>query len=322
MVRGQGWPADMARAPRLAGVELGGTKAIVVLAQAGQILAQQAIATQASGETLGWLNAILRGWHQERGLDGLGIATFGPVQLDPGATNFACLLDTPKPGWSTVPIAEPLMRGLACPWRIDTDVNAAALAEYHWGAAQGCSSVCYITVGTGVGGGLVIDGRPLHGAMHPEIGHLSLRRAHGDSFAGACRFHGDCVEGLVSGPALTERFGMPADRVPADHPVWSHVAADLGELAASILLTTSADRVLLGGSVALKRAVLIPGIHAAVVARLGGYLPLIDAPSVARTVRLAGLGPQAGPLGALVLASLAAGSPIQPLSVEALDLPQ
>src|SRR5690606_37355198 len=108
------------------------------------------------------------------------------------------------------------------------------------GSAMGCDSLCYVTIGTGVGGGLVVGGRPVHGALHPEIGHLRLRRAAGDSFAGICRFHSDCIEGLVSGPALAARFGVRGDAVADDSPGWAHVAADLGELAASILLTTSA----------------------------------------------------------------------------------
>lgn len=177
---------------------------------------------------------------------------------------------------------------------------------YRWGAAIGCDAVCYVTIGTGVGGGLLLDGKPVHGAMHPEIGHLRLRRAAGDQFAGTCPFHGDCIEGLVSGPALAARFGQPAETIPDDHPTWALVAQDLAELVGAILLTHSADRILLGGSVILSRPFLLPIIRSSAVARLGSYLPFLDAAGADATIRLAGLGPDAGPLGAIALAQRAA----------------
>ena len=293
-------------AMRLAGVELGGTKAIAVLAEGDAILEQRTFPTGTPEETLAGLNGALREWDDAAALDALGIASFGPVNVDPTSADYATMLDTPKPGWRKVPIGSALTAGLVCPWTLDTDVNAAALAEYGYGSAIGCDSVCYITIGTGVGGGLVIGGRPVHGALHPEIGHLRLRRAPGDDFAGTCRFHRDCIEGLVSGPALAARFGMTASDIPDNHPAWQAVAFDLGELAASILLTTSANLVVLGGGVSLKRSFLLPLIRRHVVDRLGGYLPHIDSATVDRTILLTSLGEQAGPLGAVALARIAA----------------
>lgn len=287
---------------RLAGIELGGTKSIAVLAEGGSIVEQQTFPTAGPAETLALLNAVLREWHEAGKLAALGIASFGPVRLDPASDDYATMLDTPKPGWSEVPIGEQLAAGLDCPWAIDTDVNAAALAEYGRGSAMGCDSLCYVTIGTGVGGGLVIGGRPVHGALHPEIGHLRLRRAPGDSFAGVCRFHSDCIEGLVSGPALAARFGAPAEAVADDHPFWAHVAADLGELAASILLTTSAERIVFGGSVALGRRLLLPLIREHVVTVLGGYLPDFSERTAADVIVLSSLEAAAGPLGAMALA--------------------
>ncbi len=247
----------------LAGIELGGTKAIAVLSDGEQITARHAIPTGAPDETLGALNGFLREWDAER-----FARRHRHRQLWPGSAgekqcpDFGHILETPKPGWSGAAVARLLLQGIERPFRLDTDVNAAALAEHRLGAAKGCDSVCYVTIGTGVGGGLLVGGEPVHGAMHPELGHLSLRRVAGDDFPGTCGFHGDCIEGLVSGPALAARFGMPGEAIADDHPGWGKVAGDLGQLAAAILLTTSAERIVLGGSVALRAAVpaaLAPG---------------------------------------------------------------
>lgn len=296
----------MDRPQRLAGIELGGTKGIAVLAHDAKIIEQRSVPTGTPDETLGQLNEILRGWHDEAAIEGLGIATFGPVRLDRSAPDFACMLDTPKPGWSGAAIGAALASGLDCNWKIDTDVNAAALAELHYGAGQGCNSLCYITIGTGVGGGLIVAGKPVHGALHPEIGHIVTRRARGDTFKGACRFHGDCIEGLISGPALAERFGMAGVDIPDDHPGWRYVAQDIGELVANILLTTSANRILFGGSVSLSREFLFPWVRHHALKRLGQYLPFFDKTNAVDIIGFAGLAADAGPLGAIVLAASAA----------------
>ena len=286
-----------------AGVELGGTKAIAVLAEGDQIVAREAFATTGdSAATLAALRATLNGWRRDSGFLALGIASFGPVDLARGSAGFGSVLATPKPGWSGAPVARTLTEGLGCPWRIDTDVNGAALAEYRWGAGIGCDSLCYVTIGTGLGGGLVIGGQPVHGAMHPEIGHLSLRRAAGDHFAGACPFHGDCIEGLLSGPALAARFDIDPATVPDAHPAWEYAASDLAALCGAILLTVSTERILFGGSVAISRPFLLARARSLLVARLGAYLPFLDGETVDRIVRPAGLGADAGPLGAIALA--------------------
>lgn len=290
---------------RYAGIELGGTKAIAVLAQGDAIVERHSIATGEPVATLSALRAILDSWAAAAPLVGLGIASFGPIQLDPRDPKFGQILATPKPGWTGAPVVALLGEGLACPMAIDTDVNGAALAEYRWGAAQGCDSLCYLTIGTGLGGGLLIGGQPVHGAMHPEIGHSRLRRVAGDAFAGNCPFHGDCIEGLVSGPALAARFGMDPATAPDDDPIWHHVAADIAELCCAILLTTSARRILFGGSVALSRAFILPWVRETVVAQLGSYLPFVTSDSVADIIQPAGLGTDAGPLGAIALAQAA-----------------
>lgn len=290
---------------RLAGIELGGTKAIAVLGDGDVVLDKRILPTRRPDETLGPLNTVLRGWHAETPLDGLGIASFGPVDVNPASPRYGTMLDTPKPHWSQVRVAKALTEGLSCPWLIDTDVNAAALAEHERGSAIGCDSLCYITLGTGVGGGLVIRGRAVHGALHPEIGHLRVRRAPGDDFPGTCRFHQDCIEGLVSGPALAVRFAMEPGDIPNSHPKWQFVASDLGELAACILLTTSAERVVFGGGISVQRPFLLPLLRQEAVDRLGGYLPHIDAKTASKAIVSTSLKENAGPLGALELAQAA-----------------
>lgn len=293
---------------RFAGIELGGTKAIAVLAEGDRIVDRSVIATGAPGPTLAALRTRLGEWQARAPLAALGIASFGPIQLDPATPDFGRLLATPKPGWTGAAVAATLTEGLACPWRMDTDVNGAARAEYRWGAGAGCDSLCYITIGTGLGGGVLIGGRPVHGALHPEIGHLRLRRVAADHFAGACPFHGDCIEGLVSGPALGARFGLDPAAAPDSHPVWRHVAADIAELCGAILLTISAQRILFGGSVAVSRPFLLPWARTLVVERLADYLPFLDDDTVDSVIRPAALGAEAGPLGAIALAHAALGS--------------
>ena len=293
----------MAQGQRLAGIELGGTKCIAVLGNGATIVDQASVPTQDPHATLAALHQQLLRWHREAPLAALGIASFGPIALDPAGPAFGTMLPTPKPGWSGAAILAPLRGDLPCPVRIDTDVNGAALAEYRWGAGQGFDSLCYVTIGTGVGAGLLVEGRCVHGAMHPEIGHLRLRRAPGDRFAGSCAFHGDCIEGLVSGPALAKRFGMPGEEIPDDHWQWRHVASDLAELVGAILHTTAPWRIMFGGSVPLARPFLLDQVREIAVDRFASYLPFLDRRSAQDIIGLASLGTQAGPLGALALAN-------------------
>ncbi|MFN7055653.1 ROK family protein [Hyphomonas sp.] len=292
----------------VAGVELGGTKSITLLADGNQILRQVSVPTRSPEETLGRLAEQLKAWNAETPFAALGIASFGPLQLREDAEDYGRMLRTPKAGWSGAEILKQLTAPFSCPHQIDTDVNGAALAEYLWGAGAGCSSVCYITIGTGLGGGLLINGQPVHGAMHPEIGHLRLRRAPGDSFAGGCPFHGDCIEGLVAGPALAARFGAPAETVSDDHPHWAYVASDLAQLVCTLLLTTAPQRILFGGSVSNARgALLLAVVRQEVVRQLESYLPFISPATAGEIIRPAALGDKAGPLGAVALALRALG---------------
>ncbi|MFN3607762.1 MAG: ROK family protein [Hyphomonas sp.] len=292
---------------RVAGIELGGTKSIALLAEGKNILHQVTVPTTTPDETLSRLRTQLQLWHTEQPFSALGIASFGPIQLNKDAPDFGTILKTPKPNWTDAPVAIYLASSFTSPWAIDTDVNGAALAEHRWGAGIGCDSLCYITIGTGLGGGVVVNGKAVHGLLHPEIGHIRVRRSAGDTFPGACPFHGDCIEGLVSGPALAARFGRPTSEVPHTHPAWQSVADDIAELACTILLTTSAQRILFGGGVSSSRLFLLPMVRQRVFDRLGGYLPLPDVDTIAGIIAPPALGDLAGPLGAVAVAHLAAG---------------
>jgi fructokinase len=258
----------------LAAVELGGTKTIVAIGRdPGNIVRREQIATGTPAETLGAAASILRDERARHGqLKALGIASFGPLDLRPTSAGWGHLLATPKPGWSGTDIAAPLAEAASAPVAIDTDVNAAVLGESLWGAGRGVRDLAYVTVGTGIGGGLLLDGRLRHGLLHPEIGHLQLRRDPADAFAGICPFHGDCLEGLVSGAAIHARLGEPLDTQPPDHSLHAFLADYLGQLCATLLLVTSVERVIIGGGVVAK---LRPhaAIRAAMLTRLGDYLP-------------------------------------------------
>ncbi|HUD93033.1 ROK family protein [Sphingobium sp.] len=296
----------MTAEPLLAGVELGGTKMFVLRARGRQIFQRETVATTSPADTLGAAASILKDWWAEEPFAALGIASFGPIRLDRSALDFGQMLPTPKPGWSGADIFGTLTHDLPCPALIDTDVNGAALAELRWGAGAETSPssncLCYLTIGTGLGGGFALEGRPLHGAMHPEVGHIRIRRAPGDDFEGVCPFHGDCIEGLVSGPALARRFGVPGDRIAADDPRWDHVAHDIAQLVSTLLLMTAARQVLIGGGVGIGRAALLERVRSRVVEQLNGYLPFVTTDSIASIVRPPALGDQAGPLGAIALA--------------------
>ncbi len=293
--------------PLLAGIELGGTKAIAVLARGREIAARASFPTMA--DPAGTLAAVLdaiAGWHAASPVAAIGVASFGPIALDQRSPHFGQLLATPKPGWSGFDVLGAVRAAFDLPVSIDTDVNAAALAEERWGGSAGCRVHAYVTIGTGLGGGIVIDGQPLHGFLHPEIGHMRVPRVAGDGFAGACPFHGECVEGLVSGPALAARTGVPAAQIADDHPVWGMVAHELGDFFANLLLTFAPERIALGGSVLLHRPYLITAVRKVVAARLAGYLPPNGCPPEQR-IALATLGADAGPLGAIALAARAMG---------------
>lgn len=292
---------------RIAGIELGGTKSIAVLSVDGAIVARTRCATTAPVQTLAALAAAVAGWQRDAPLAAVGIGSFGPLSLDTTAADFGHITRTPKPSWSGVDVRGGILGDFAGAVGFDTDVAGAALAEGRWGAARECSDYLYMTIGTGIGVGVVAGGRIVHGSGHPEVGHLRIRRRTGDGFAGTCPFHGDCLEGVASGPALAARTGVAGDAIPRDHPVWADVAAEIGEALAMLILTLAPERIVVGGGVVGRRPELLPRIAAATGTALAAYLPDYTPQRLGAMIVPPGLGDDAGPLGAVALGEDALG---------------
>ncbi len=260
------------------------------------------IPTTSPHETAGAAIAFLR--QESRGrLQSVGIASFGPVDLDPASPTYGHITSTPKTAWRNFDLAGTIRSAFGLPVGFDTDVNGAALGEARWGAAQGLSDFIYLTVGTGIGGGAVVNGRMVHGLMHPEMGHIRVPRDPArDPFPGVCPFHGDCLEGLASGPAIQARWGMPAGDLPPDHPAWALEAHYLALGTATWVCTLSPKRILIGGGV-MQQLHIFDLVRAELARLLNGY---IQAPEIAagldRFIVPPALGGRAGVLGALVLA--------------------
>ncbi len=286
-----------------AGVELGGTKCVAILARGpGEVIARENVPTTSPDETLGALAALLSQWQPVEGFDALGVASFGPVDLDPESANYGHITSTPKPGWKGTDVLGPLRRAAGVAAAFDTDVNGAALAEMRWGAGRGLRDFAYVTVGTGVGVGLIANGLPMRGFAHCELGHIRVARLPGDEFEGTCPFHGDCVEGLAAGPSLVGRVG--AERVNAlspDDPVWTSVAWALAQLCHAIVCAAAPRAIAIGGGVLDNQPHLLERIEAMLVESLAGYMTLPAGPYL----RVPELGPDAGPLGAIALAMTA-----------------
>jgi fructokinase len=240
--------------------------------------------------------------------DLLGIACFGPVELKKSSPEWGHITTTPKPGWRGADVAPLLGSAFGLSAAFDTDVNAAACGELYWGAARGLSDFVYMTVGTGIGGGAVAGGNLVHGAAHPEFGHIRIAREPGDGYAGHCPFHGDCFEGLACGPAIAARWGKPGTELSDDHPAWELEATYLARAFAAYTCVLSPQRILMGGGIGLR-----PGLSERVTALVGrelaGYFShLASEGGLAGYVRRPELGPNAGLFGAAALA-LASNQP-------------
>jgi Transcriptional regulator/sugar kinase len=285
--------------PSIAGIELGGTKCIAILGTGpDDIRARETVPTTDPATTLAALERILDSWR----FDALGIATFGPLDLDPRSSDYGSITATPKPGWTGTDLTRRFAARYGVPLAIQTDVVGAALAEQRWGAARGLSSHCYITVGTGVGVGLILGNLPVQGVAHGEAGHMRVRRSPGDDFGGSCPFHGDCIEGLISGPALAKRFGRPASELPDGGTEWDLFVHDLAGLLHNLAVTAAPERIAIGGGVLTSREGLFPKLRAALAASIAAYGSLaLYAEQLDSRLGPPGLGAMAGPLGALAV---------------------
>lgn len=297
----------MASTMLLAGVELGGTKCVCILSSSSDpthVVARERVSTSDPQTTLKAIDEVLLRWQREFApISAIGLASFGPLCLDRSAEQYGYITSTPKPGWPATELATRFHRHYNVPVAIDTDVNGAALAEGRFGAAQGLDDYAYITVGTGVGVGSIVRGRPVFGCNHGELGHLRIARVAGDHWPGACSYHGACVEGIASGHAITSRIGGPIDHLSPDHPVWTFVADALGQLLHALVLATAPQRIILGGGVMTAQAHLFDRVRAALQSSLNGYITLRELnEGIADYVVPAALGSDAGPIGALLLA--------------------
>jgi fructokinase len=293
--------------PLLCGVELGGTKCVCLIGTGpGDILAQTAVPTGSDPDaTLRQIAHSLRTWKEAYGpFDALGLASFGPLDLRAGSRSFGHIISTVKPGWGGIDVVGRLGRVHGVPVGFNTDVNSAALAESRWGHARELADFAYITVGTGVGVGLVVGGKPVFGCNHTELGHVRVARPPTDHWRGICRFHGDCVEGLASGPAIAARAGLSAEKIPDDSPVWELAADALAQLIHAMVLATAPRRILVGGGVVQARPQILVHVRRLLIKSLNGYLDLEELTGgVDRYIVPPGLGALAGPLGALALAA-------------------
>ncbi len=287
-------------------VEAGGTKFICGIGDSsGKLIVEQRIETTTPEETLPKVVQFFQDRSRELGnpIQRIGIGSFGPLDLDPSSPSFGLITSTPKQNWSNADILGFLKTHLDITCKIDTDVNAAAYGEYLWGAGCGLSSLVYFTIGTGIGGGAILNGKPIHGLVHPEMGHLIVDHdLSKDPFPGVCPYHKDCFEGLANGPSLEARWKVKPEKLPPDHPAWDLEAYYIARAMHSIITILSPQRIILGGGV-MQQPSLIFKIRSLVQKSLNGYV-LSNAiiSGIDQYIVAPSLGKQAGVLGSLALA--------------------
>ncbi|HXF62961.1 MAG TPA: ROK family protein [Caldilineaceae bacterium] len=286
----------------LGGIEAGGTKFVCAVGTGPEdIRAETSFPTTTPVETIAQAIEFFR--RQPERPAAIGIASFGPVDPDPRSPTFGYVTTTPKPGWAHTDFAGPIRQALGVPVGFDTDVNGAALGEYRWGAAQGLDTFVYLTVGTGLGGGGMVNGKLLHGLMHPEMGHMVLPHDwDADPYAGFCTYHGDCWEGLAAGPALEARWHFRPEQLPPGHPSWHLEAHYLALGVVNIICILSPQRIIMGGGV-MQQLHLFPKIRTKVQMVLKNYIQkpeIIE--QIDRYIVPPALGGRAGVLGAMALA--------------------
>jgi fructokinase len=287
------------------GIEGGGTKFICAVGTGpDDIRRETRIPTTTPEETLGQAVSFFQQAELDFGkLSALGVATFGPVDPNPASPAYGFVLSTPKPNWSNANVLGMLRSAFDVPIAFDLDVNGSAMGEWKWGAAQELDTFIYLTVGTGIGGGVVANGKLLHGLLCPEMGHIMIpHNKERDPFEGACPFHKDCFEGLASGPALEKRWGQKAETLPLDHPAWELEAHYIAQALANYIYTLSPQRIIIGGGVGGREG-LLPIIRRNVQTLINGYVqsPMIIQ-AIDEYIVLPALGSRAGMLGAIALA--------------------
>lgn len=280
--------------PMYGAIEAGGTKFMVAVGEGAASEPRAVCRIETSTDPAVTMAEVIAFLRKHSPLEAVGVATFGPVDFAKGTIS-----TTPKEGWRHFPLRETLRSELGVPVGFDTDVNGAALAEARHGAGRGAQSLVYVTVGTGIGGGAIIAGQTIHGLLHPEMGHLPVRRHEKEpaGFTGVCPYHGDCLEGMANGPAIAARWGVPAENLPADHLAWTLEAEYLAQACYAMSVIVSPQRIVLGGGV-MEQAHLLAMIRERLAQLNNGYIPLPE-------VSLPGL-KYPGLTGAFVLAEEAA----------------
>ena len=284
-------------------LEAGGTKMVLSIGnEQNELIEQTSIPTEAPEKTI----PAMIDWFRDKRIAALGIGTFGPVDLKKDSPTYGWITKTPKPGWSDKPLLPPMQEALGVPALIDTDVNAAALAEWKLGAARGLNSCLYVTVGTGIGAGMVIEGKLVHGLVHPEFGHMLLRQEKEDPAPdGFCPYHKGCLEGLASGPAIEKRWGRKAYDLPEDHEAWNLEAAYLAQMCMDAVCGFSPEKIILGGGV-MQQKHLFPLIRKKTLELLNGYVQAKEIlEDIDSYIVEPGLGTKSGATGALLLAKQA-----------------
>ncbi|MGM0884215.1 MAG: ROK family protein [Bacillota bacterium] len=286
----------------LGAIEGGGTKFVCGIGtREGQILERTSFPTTTPEETMG--RAVE--FFANKGIHAIGIGTFGPIDVNLKSESYGCITNTPKPYWSDFNVVDFTKCHLDVPVGFDTDVNAAALGEATWGAAKGLGSCLYMTVGTGIGAGAIVEGRLIHGLTHPEMGHIIVRRHPNDTYEGSCPFHKDCLEGLASGPAIEDRWKMKAFDLEAAHFAWELEAYYLAQALVNFILILSPEKIILGGGV-MKQTQLYPLIQLQLNKLLNGYIHHSAlAEGNGNYIVQPALGDNAGLAGALALADRA-----------------
>jgi len=294
--------------PLFGGIEGGGTKFVCAVGtRPDDIRAETRFPTTSPEETMAQAVDFFK--QQERNfgeLASIGFACFGPLDPNPTSATYGHILPTPKPGWTNADVVGPLRSAFGIPIIFDTDVNGAALGEWRWGKGQGLNTFIYLTIGTGVGGGAYVEGKLLHGLIHPEMGHILLRRdKNKDPFDGACPFHGDCFEGLTSGVAIEKRWGQRGSNLPEDHPAWELEAEYIAQALADYSFTLSPQRIIIGGGVGSLEH-LLPRVQQKTRDFINRYIqsPVI-LEDIENYIVHPGLGNLSGVLGALALAEQA-----------------
>jgi len=289
------------------GIEAGGTKFVCVVASGpDEIRAQVRFPTSNPSDTLMQAADFFRQKVGTFPVEALGVACFGPIDLNPVSATFGFITTTPKLEWENTDVVGALRVALGIPVFMDTDVNAAALAEYLWGGACQYDPLIYITVGTGIGGGCIVNARPIHGLVHPEMGHLRIPHdKQADPFPGICPYHGDCFEGLASGPAIQARWGQSAEDLPDDHPAWDLEANYIALALVNVIVGFSPRRVVLGGGV-MQHVGLFPSVRRKVLNLLNEYVQsAVILEDIDSYIIPPVLGNQAGVLGAIALCKMA-----------------